>query len=150
MTSIRKTYCQDRTVIYWMSVNFLYYYIREANHTSCPNIQYQLVKELNGDMSNKLVKLCHMKLGRSKSQQEEVNGTEGKWALLSLAALSLTFFFQLALPAILPLLYSVRSSSRPEQERLFRRERCQGMSQRHTWAEPQCCTVTERRRSKRN
>ena len=34
-----------------------------------------------------------MKLGKSKSQQEEANGTECKWALLSLAALSHTFFF---------------------------------------------------------
>lgn len=48
-----------------------------------------------------------MKLGRSKSQQEEASGTEGKWALLSSATLSHTFFFShLALPAILPLLYT--------------------------------------------
>lgn len=43
-------------------------------------------------MSNKIVKICHMKLGRSKSQQEEASGTEGKLALLSLAAFSPFFF----------------------------------------------------------
>lgn len=77
MISIRKTYCHDSTVIYWCLWIFCIIN-QEANHTSCSNIQYQLVKELNGDMNNKLVKLCHMKLGkashsRKKPMEQKVN-----------------------------------------------------------------------------
>lgn len=108
MTSTRKICCQDSTIIYWCL--WIVCIIISKKQITHPVQTYSIkaVKELNGDVSNRLVKLCHTKLGRSKSPQEEANGTEGKWALLALPALSHTFFFfffKLTLPAILPLLY---------------------------------------------
>lgn len=85
MTSIRKTYCQ----LLIDACEFLYYYTQE---TSCLT-RTEAVKEWHGYSRNELVKLSHVKLGRSKSQQEEAGGTEGKWVLLCLAALSFTFDF---------------------------------------------------------
>ena len=129
-------------------MNFLYCYLQEANHTSCPNIQYQLVKEFNGDMSNKPVKHRHTRLGRSKSQptrrkptEQKVNERCSPW-LPHLTPFHSNSPFQLFCPFCPP--------GQASQQTRAGSAGCRGASRRCARAEPWCRAIAEWRCCGRN